>query len=102
LIQGKPVVGNFQVESAVADGCLLEPLLESFLTSGRDVILDGALDKAAALARPGKAVNGSNGVFLQDDIDPFQLVLRLLDVASTLYTHRVGILARAKVFTSEP
>jgi hypothetical protein len=55
----------------VTKGCLLEAFLQGFRSSRGDVMLHGALNKAAALARPGQTVKGAYRGFLQDDVDAF-------------------------------
>jgi hypothetical protein len=61
LIHRNPIVGNLQSEIAIPNDRLLQPLLQSFRAGRGDVVLDGVLDEAAALARPRHAVNGADG-----------------------------------------
>jgi hypothetical protein len=60
LIHGKPVVGNLQIEVAVANGRLFQPLFEGLRAGGRDVMLHRTLDESAALPWRRHAVNGAD------------------------------------------
>jgi len=53
LIGGKPVASNLQIEVAITNGRLFQPLLQRLLHRSRDIVPHCPFDEAAAL--PGRA-----------------------------------------------
>lgn len=69
MIHGKPVIGYFAIEVAVACGRAFQLRSKGFDATVCDVVLNGRVDEAAALAGLGHPVYSLNGCLRQDDVN---------------------------------